>query len=194
MQTGSNVIAFALFIVHRWRYRISACSYLRDIITHFELLSNNTLKRLLLCSQVNTNQAYVLLTCILVDIDTAGGDRNVAMKTLGNLYCWHILVHETQVDSSDTDRNASLSSHIKKPVVDYDTICRLWYYSGLWERTLFPALDLLLLQVSIAYNIFNDMYHLHVRFSSDIIQCLSCSCNATVTAFIIFTSWSWHWQ
>ena len=84
------------------------------------------------------NQAYVLLTCILLEIDT-GSDRSVAHEDLRKFVLLAHPIHETQIRSFDSDVNENLSYHIKKAVIDCDTVVAL--NASDFERKLFIVSD-----------------------------------------------------
>jgi len=79
-----------------------------------------------------------LLTCILLEIDT-GSDRSVAHEDLRKFVLLAHPIHETQIRSFDSDVNENLSYHIKKAVIDCDTVVAL--NASDFERKLFIVSD-----------------------------------------------------
>ena len=81
-------------------------------------------------------QAYLLLSCVLVNIDIIDNDAEVDCKKLVLLA--HP-VHTTQLHTFDTEINANLSCHVKKAVVDYNTVVAL--NSSEFDRKVFILSD-----------------------------------------------------
>jgi len=69
----------------------------------------------------NKCQAFVLLTCMIVDNDSAS-HHNVTPETVTKVVLLAHPVHESPVHNFDGDVCANLSEFIKKAVVDYSTV------------------------------------------------------------------------